>query len=409
MLGFRKKYIRSEDIVDAKIALACLIYYIMSAFNSMIKTILPDSSIVNYMSLLSGIVILWGYSQCITFVFKRNSSLLFKSFTIFSIIYFFSAVNVLLRGEPINLLISGTAFLTFAWCIPLGVFSVSIKTPQIFYDILYKGSFIITVILTLMFLYHPANEWGETGYSMFFGYSIILPILLHTNEFIRSKKLYILVVLLGELMMMMVYASRGCWLCFLFFIVYKIFFDSTNKALKIALITFFFLFSAVILFWGDLIILYFASLLESLGLNSRTLALLASGAIADGTGRDEIWAESFRMIAERPIFGWGLGGEYYHLAAFEGASTIDNSWHSHNGLIQNIVCLGVMGGFIANIIFIKPFLGISKIRCPYLHDLILIFGSSIVSLFYSSSGFFITPAAAIFTYLYYFSYKRKKI
>ena len=123
------------------------------------------------------------------------------------------------------------------------------------------------------------------------------------------------------------------------------------------------------------------------------------------TNRDIIWEDSKKMIEERPILGWGLGGEFYRLARVEGGENIDNSFTPHNGVMQNLVNFGVVGGLIATIIFIIPYIKLGRIKTQYNQTLILIFGSSIAAIFYSASGFFTNPSAAIFIYLYFFHKK----
>ena len=151
-----------------------------------------------------------------------------------------------------------------------------------------------------------------------------------------------------------------------------------------------------------------ASFLEGFGLSSRTLWYIMSGELTEGSGRDEIWKHSIEMINERPILGWGLGGEFYHLAAFDSVTSVDNSFTPHNGVLQNLVNLGVFFGTIATIIIVRPYFRLRRIKDAYYHDLVLIFGSAIVAIFYSASGFFTNPMVALFLYLAY-SYKKTSI
>ena len=115
------------------------------------------------------------------------------------------------------------------------------------------------------------------------------------------------------------------------------------------------------------------------------------------------------MIFERPVLGWGLGGEFYRLADYEGAIKVDNSFTPHNGVLQNMVNFGVFIGTIVSLLIIIPYFKIKRIKNIYYHDLVLIFGSAIVAIFYSASGFFTNPMVAIFLYLSYFSCQSKKI
>ena len=390
---------------DYRISIGVVLYFIMSVFNATIKTVRPDSGIVSILSILSGLVIAAGFIQCLPSVLKRSRRILFSSYILFFVVYGISMALISIRGESIDLMLKGSAFLTFAWWIPLGVFVSSIYDKSVLYQVFLRASFIILTLLTLMFIYHPLPENGVAGYNMFFGFNMLIPTLFHINELYKTKKLIYLFLFLTEFLMILVYANRGCLLPIVFIFLYKSLWENkkrTKKLLPIILILL-----IVIYFLGNILIETIASILEGYGLSSRTLWYLLSGDISNATGRDEIWNNSIKMISERPILGWGLGGEYYQLAAYEGAIEIDNSFTPHNGVLQNWVNFGVLIGSVVSIMIIRPYLNMRHIKDKYYHDLVLIFGSAIVAMFYSASGFFTNPMAAMFLYLSYLYSKRK--
>ena len=122
------------------------------------------------------------------------------------------------------------------------------------------------------------------------------------------------------------------------------------------------------------------------------------------SNRDIIWDTTEQMIRDKPLLGWGLGGEFYYLAQADG-EIADASFTPHNGILQNIVNFGIIGGVIATAIFIIPYFNISKIKDQSYYDLVLIFGSSIIANFYSANGFFIKPSCSVFIFLFYSYYK----
>lgn len=141
--------------------------------------------------------------------------------------------------------------------------------------------------------------------------------------------------------------------------------------------------------------------------------MLAEGSISDTSGRDEIWELCFNMIKQRPILGWGLGGEYVNIAkVIDGVSSSSasaNEYNPHNGIIQNFVCFGVIWGLIINYFVISPLLHLKKYKDKYLHDLILVFtAAALVPICISASGFFIRPEMAICLYLFYFGNMHKR-
>lgn len=391
-----------KQLWDRRISMACVSYFVMGVLNSTIKIVLPEYPITQYMSLIAGCVIIFSLIYSIKIVIKRSSNILYGSYFIFLYLYLLSFILILSRGEPIGYMIRGSAFLTLCWWIPVGVYATSVFDKSILYSFFLKASYSILILLAIMFLLHPNNIYGETGYNMFFGNNLVIPLLFHLNELIKSKhhKYFILVIL--ELFMMLAYANRGCWIPVLFFLFYTYLINhrlSRAKAFAVFLVL-------IVLFvlCFNVVIDSLFSLMELLGINSRSIEMLMNGAfISDSSNRDIIWNDSMAMIAERPFLGWGLGGEFYHLAMLEGGGVIDSSFHPHNGIIQLFVNFGLLGGIIALLIIIKPFFTIHKIRNTYNRDLCIIWGASFTACFYSASGFFILPNVAIFLYLYYFN------
>lgn len=377
----------------------------MSVINGSFKIVLPDLSFVKYLSLLSGCIILIGYASCFKEVLRRNSKLFWNLTLLFLLIYFVSFILINARGEKYDLMLRGSAFLTFAWWIPLGVFSVSIYDKQIYYDIFLRASFIMLVPLTIIYFYHPYTKYGGFGYNMFWGYSMVLPTLFHLNEFLKYKKRLYLILVIFEFAMILTYANRGVWMPIMFFIAYRYVLAPNANKTKRVLISI--LLITIALYIAPAFFSAISDILDHVGISSRTLELLMSGEMVSyKSGRDEIWIVSKQMILDKPLFGWGVGGEYYHLAEFKG-KIADSSFHPHNGILQNMVNLGIFGGALATFIFIKPYFLLSKIKDENYYDLVLIFGCSIVANFYSASGFFIIPNCAIFVCLFY-NYKKWK-
>lgn len=411
---FRSNILDKNTYWDFRISAGCVIYFLMSVLNATIKTVLPDSGIVTILSLLTGIVIMVGFIQCLPAVFKRNQKLLLSSYFLFVFVYGISYLLISLRGENTDVMLKGSALLTFAFWIPLGVFSTSVYNKSILYNVFLKASFPILAMLTLMFLIHPHNENEVAEYNMFFGINMLIPIMFHLNELFKSralvskkKKFLYLIMFIIEFAMVFIYANRGCLIPIVFILIYKLFLESKKRAsvvLPIIILIGFFVY-----FFGEGILSFIAALFDNYGISSRTLWYILSGEISDPSGRDEIWKNSLEMIFERPVLGWGLGGEFYRLADYEGAIKVDNSFTPHNGVLQNMVNFGVFIGTIVSLLIIIPYFKIKRIKNIYYHDLVLIFGSAIVAIFYSASGFFTNPMVAIFLYLSYFSCQSKKI
>lgn len=400
-----------EIKTDKKIAFASFYYFLASAINSTIKVVIPGvSAYAGMISAITGVSILFFFAIGLPTVWKRSKSILIKSYIIFGILYFISIALSILRGDPIDLILSGSAFLTFAWWIPVGVYACSVSDPKVLYDVFLKGSYYLSAVLLMMFVFHPLNVYGETGYNMYFGTSIIVPALFHLNEILRKRKLFVLLFFLIELATILIYANRGVLASILFLVVYVFFFRSKNAGKKVFSFAVIGFTALLLLVFQDQILNYLLGVLDGFGIQSRTLSMmLGSSFMSDSSNRDLIWDQSIHMIEQRPLLGWGLGGEFYEMARLSGdADIIDNSFNAHNAFLQNFVNFGILGGLVASFIFIKPYFDIRRFKNTHLNDMILICGAAIVPCFISAAGLFVKPIAAIFVYLYY-TYNKKRV
>ena len=390
---------------DRRISFYIIFFFIISSLNSVIKLLIPLSeSLWAIISISSGVLIVLPMLYCIRVVYGRAKNILLLSVLFFATIYILSILLSLLRNEPVDLILKGTAFLTFAWWIPIGVFAYSVTNKKILYEILLKGSYFISILLSIPFIFFLMGLLP--GYNMFFAYALILPLLLHINEYIRTKKRVLLVVILLEFTAIVLFGSRGPLICLLIYLLSKLI--DIKSLTKRILIFFTIAFLALIgKQFMPIIVESVAKTLLANEIQSRTINKLATGSISDNTNRTEIWSLTLDMISERPIFGWGLGGEYYTLGKRFGDHIIDNSSTPHNGILQLWVNFGVFLGSGFILFIILPYFQIFKIKDYYLKSLLLIFFSiGVFPKLFISSGFFIAPEVAIYLFLYLF-YKKK--
>lgn len=390
---------------DYKLSWVSTAFFIGSVANASVKTILPISeSLWGLMSVGVGIGIVLMYAVNFKEMLQRTSKLFWRSVVLFLCIYLLSALLIFFRGEPLDFMISDTAFLTFAWWIPSGVFACSVYDKSILYSVWVKASFIISAfaILTFFFYIPPEVDDGSTVYNMTFGFNIILPLLFQINELLKSRKLWLLAIVLFEIFTVFVYANRGILLSLIFFGIYKFAFESKSQLRRIVSGLLLILATIVMLSSIETIAENAVAILNTFGFESRTLNMLATGVVSDTSGRDDLWIICLKMIIESPIFGWGLGGEYYGIANGLGEEATA-AYSPHNGIIQNFVCFGVFGGFISTIIILTPLILLKKVRDPYTKILIVIFcASRVVPNLVSGDGFFTEPKVAIYLYLFYF-------
>ena len=408
------KTIRDSRYWDYRLAWASVIYFILDAANAGVKTVLPiPESMWGLVSLAVGVTIIGCYAANFKEMFRRSSRIFMKSVMLFAFIYIVSGLILTVGGYPLKLMLTGTALLTFAWWIPCGVYAISVRDKEVLYEVWVKASYIISLCCIPMFFFHAPSETSSVDYNMTFGYKIIIPMLIQMNDNLRKKRVWLLAFILFELLMMLIYSNRGPLLAVMFFVVYKFAFESNSVVRKVV---------SVVVLGGVAILMSMNSqtmaqlavdTLGQFGYESRTLMLMASGMIEQTSGRDEIWRICGQMILEKPIFGWGLGGEYYKIGAELSNVPVDAvtaiAYNPHNGLVQNFVCFGIIGGLVANLIILLPLLNLKRYKDQNLHDLLLIFSaSSVIPLCISASGFFIKPGVSVFLFLYYWGNLNRK-
>ena len=416
------KRVKDYSYWDNRISIAVVFYFIASCANATTKTILGiPESMWGVLSMLWGVLIIYNFAFCFNEVYRRSKKILTSSFAIFIVIYSFSAVLCSIRGEGLHLMLRESAFLTFAWWIPVGVYACSVVDKEVLYRMFVKASYLISILALLMFFIRPIEiNDGAAEYNMTFGNYIMLPILFHINEWLRKKRIWLLVFLLFEVATVIIYSNRGVLLSLFVFVIYKFAWDNDSRAKKAIAIVVLFVIVYVLFVNSQIIVSGMLSILDTLGLRSRTLEMIIAGSIEDSSGRDDIWRASFKMIEEKPILGWGLGGEYYELYNAEQGikgDAANGSYTPHNGLIQNFVNFGIFGGLIANIIVSLPLLNLRKYKSVSTNNLIQIFFCAVaIPTLISASGFFIKPEVAVYLYLFYYgnkfrntSYENKRV
>ena len=393
---------------DRKISFYVIFYFIASSCNMAIKNILPiPETLWGVLSMMWGAAIVFFMLRSINEVWRRNSVLLYRSYIVFGFLFMISIALTAFRGEPINMILRDSLFVNYAWWIPVGVYAASVYDKRVLYDTMFKGSFIISIVLLVYFhLGRVAMTLEDANmYSMTFGFAFILPIILHVSRLFEKFNIWLFLFVLLEVFTLLVFANRGVVLSLVFYLTYKFVSISRRSITSFIIIAAMILGSIFFFVASDNLLGSINSVLEANNMSSRTLSMLASDNIADDSGRSDIWSTCFKMIEEKPILGWGLGGEYYHLAILRGAfaSSITSSAYSpHNGIIQAFLNFGIIGGLIVFGLFLRPLFKLKQIRDSTTRELILIVGSAaLIPCLISADGLFYKPELAIYLYLFY--------
>ena len=396
-----------DDVKDLKVSWFVGAYFISSVANMTTKTIMPiPESMWGMVSLMWGLFIVFFMLRGIGTVVSRSKGLIVKSLIVFAILFLWSYTLISLRGEPTSILIKDIGVPTLVFWLPVGIYACSVKRMDILYHVMLKSSYVITVLLILCFLFrNGAAVSGEEArsYNMFFGYSMAFSSLFQLNEFFRTRKNFFLLLFLLQVILILLYANRGALLSVGFFVVYKLVFDQGSTVMKVIWITLIILALFALIFFMEELASAAIQVLGGYNIQSRTLEKMAMSEIAESDARDELRAIALQMIGERPILGWGIGGECYTLGMrYSTGSELSVGFSPHNGLLQHMLYFGVFLGNIVNLLLIVPLFKLHKISDPYRHGLILVCGSAyFITTLWTSCDILLKPAVALYLYLSY--------
>lgn len=398
-----------ESLWDEKISFYVVFYFFASIANATIKTVFPiPDSIWSLLSAGWGALIVFFMLRCYGEVLRRSGKLFGTSVAVFGIIYVISLLLIISRGEPAQGFWRGQVFISYAYWIPIGVAVASVRNKQILYDTFYRWSYIMSLLLFACVFFRRSTELmeGETEYNMFFGFHLVIPALFHISEYYRTRKKAILAFFILEVMLLIIYANRGSLIPIVFYFVFRIMLsNNADSQKKMAYIMMVGLVTMIIVIFANPIFSFLEEVSTAIGIRSRTLSLMASGEMADPTGRDELSKIAWRMIWDSPAVGWGLGGEFYEISRQLGqfkAGVSNAAFTPHNGVLEFLISFGLLGGTLASLLFIVPFFKLGSVKDPYTALMVLIFGCAVVApSLLTADGLTIKPGAAIFIYLYY--------
>lgn len=365
---FKKK---SRDDV---LSIFIVAYIVMSAFNSMTKAFFDDgSAVLKIVRILIyavlAFLLLWSLMKM-----SLRMVCIFCGIEILAVLpYLFS----LFIGVNNGLLLSWM-FTAITVCVPMLTFSFFIEDKNILYKKFINISFIVFIILAIQCITIKEDKFYDMGFS----YAILFICLLHFNNFIRTKKPIYCILFIVELVLMILYGSRGGLVCFIVFVVLRLIYSDIRRTKKLVLISVLTLLSVlfVLLFvqYKDDIYSY----LIANGLSSRTLGLIfREEFFSHDSGRSVVWETTFTLINQKPLLGWGISGA----SNLFGVDAI----YPHQVFLDFMLTFGIPVGVILGIMFITiPLYSMVKTKDCVSRDIIIILVSiSIVMLMFSSTIF----------------------
>lgn len=228
----------------------------------------------------------------IFWIVKRKFLLTVGVYFFVIILFFISGV---LHSENVEFIMSEGVKFTLCICLPIFLSFVSIRNIRIFFRVAFYMSVLTActgLVYAIMFL-TGSLPMKETVYDMGLGYALLLPALYFfwhkgTVSILTAIVLTIIIVLLG---------SRGPLVPIALFLVFQRFMLGSASE------KFFLVFAilAIIASFGIII-----NFMQDLGIESRTLYLLAEGAADSDSGRGDIYDMVLSKISENPILGYGV-------------------------------------------------------------------------------------------------------
>ncbi|MBP5416490.1 MAG: hypothetical protein J6Y58_03090 [Clostridiales bacterium] len=336
-LVIRRKRYWSEEDKDRAFSRFICVYFVLDNLNSVVQDVfgITGTALTTIKVLLAGTIFFFLLRPMFHFT-KREWNTLFFAEILGSLAYIYS-LFVGVDGKTLL----GWAATTLGVCIPICVAVYLIRDKKILYKMMVNHSFLIFALLVLDMTANITNK----RYDLHFSYALLLVILLHLNELINGKsKLYLLTIVSGCVMLVL-FGSRGTFLCIGLFLIMKVF---TNIESITRRIVYTLLLVAVFagIWWvsNNEIIVY--NFFASMGFKSRTLRLIAEGSfLSHDSGRSELWAAVNKAIRARTLLGWGVRGA---------VDLMDGHPYPHQFFLDLWLSFGVPVGTIVMILLTVP-------------------------------------------------------
>ena len=354
------------------------LYYFLNELNAvMIISFGLSGSALNSFRFIVTIIIFLSFLRCI--IHFRKNEYLSLLITICSVTVLF--IYSWLIGSKADLLMEwGTT--TLGICVPLGIFAYNICDKEVLYSVLLKFSLPVLVLLVL-------NLQGSqiTNYDMHFSYMLLYVILFHISYILRKRKYIVIPIVLLEILMLLVYGSRGALICIVAFIVLKVLANVESNTKRVLYIMAALIIAFLIQYSLDN---YGTSLLyqaRELGFTSRSLRRILDGSVTSyDNARIYIWQNTMDLIKKSPISGYGIRGAVDYLHTSYPHQLFLDLWLSFG------VIFGTMISFMILIPSRKVFIGEYSIR------------KELIQIFFCISFVMLMVSGTVFTTYNFFIY-----
>lgn len=410
-----------QEQIDRKICGFITFHFVMSGVLWLFSGITFLQGYGAIVSAINWLVFFTWLANIASHIKNRSRRIAIRSYSIFAVLYLLSIVLSLLRDQPLDILLKHDILWTFVYYLPLGLAAFSVKNYTILYEMLYKYSFIITFCCTAVFVNHMLNPFNT--YDMTFGYVLLIPTTLHLSWFFNRKHSIVLIVIaILEIVMLLLYGSRGVFVSIAVFFALRFYFfgKRINKGVVIIGVI------AVGAFFSYGAPMLLNDYLESQGIYSRTLMAFIDPEYNQTGDREDHWGTGVSLIVKNPIIGYGLGGYYYDFQEVLVKEHPDQQYiydpieqvynksvatyaGCHSGFLDLLVSFGVLVGLpIALWLIFSIFKVDKRADRNYLELLLLFYSTNIAPNMIISSGLHYKPGCAIYIFLFLYYLQSRK-
>ena len=277
----------------------------------------PDSTTI-YRVLLSGILMIFA----IMFSLRRAP---LRFILVYGAVLMLLCAHIILFPQNIEYIKTEASRFLLPMVIPSALCLSTITNIENAEKALYVISWVTLVFVIYYIVEFFKGSFIIESYNMSFSYGCLLPMV----SFYRQRKLidYLIAILL--LVIVLAIGSRGAAIVFIFYVFYDIF--QSNKKWSLIFIV------GILLLFLSLPTL--SIYLDTIGINSRTLTLLANGDINQDSGRSVIYNYFINLLNTHPLLGLGLFGDRVYL----------DGYYCHNIFLEMLLNFGYLG-----VLFIWP-------------------------------------------------------
>ncbi len=202
----------------------------------------------------------------------------------------------------------------------------------------------------IFFLNIPTMLKGSYDYAMDFGYQMELAAILFLVQYLHEdKKKRKLIFSILAMLFSVVYGARASILGYLVFIVFYLIWKKEATVERIIFLGV--MIAGALIYNSRIIMMGMYNFISSMGIESRTLYLIATGDIlaSDYARQDKIWPVLTKLINESSLFKvYGAFGDRYYLSP--------NYPYAHNMVLEILVTFGKFFGGIILILIVYHFI-----------------------------------------------------